>query len=483
MGSSNEVYLTNTSDNLLARRIFVIALTLLSQERKCVLDNLVDTNCIEAYIVINETLVSEVYRKLQIESLSLSISKPLRGYDDKLFETLIIYFLLLDLKVNDHKKGLCPMLIAPLRYYSVILEKPWMNKHGVLLNMMRNKILFVLGRYEHDYNATSSLSSLLFVLDSTYTSTLKTILSLYPLSVSKRSLISIVEDETTREINSLQKDENIDISEVGAAAYYRLARDKNNKLFSLTIDGNNITPFTSGSSRDPRVPVNKLYPCESGRKYKKCCGSNISIYINKIEILIYKELLAKLLSKYYNYIDIFDRTKADELSPYRIYNYKLKFTENRNKIELSKSQIYSIFDYKLKQVKKYLDEYLKKDFIISSYALFASLVLFAEKSNKKLRFYIDYRKLNIITKRNRYSISLIDEVLTRIQEYKYITRLNIIAIFNKLRIHSNSENFTIFVISLEAYKYKVLSFGLTNNSATYQQYINNILFEYLNDFC
>ena len=40
--------------------------------------------------------------------------------------------------------------------------------------------------------------------------------------------------------------------------------------------------------------------------------------------------------------------KADELLSYRIYDYKLEFTKNRDKIELSKSRIYSIFDYKLK---------------------------------------------------------------------------------------------------------------------------------------
>ena len=49
-------------------------------------------------------------------------------------------------------------------------------------------------------------------------------------------------------------------------------------------------------------------------------------------------------------------------------------------------------------------------------------------------------------------------------------------------MHSNNENFIIFVISFEIYKYRVLSFELTNESAIYQQYMNDILFEYLNDF-
>ena len=42
---------------------------------------------------------------------------------------------------------------------------------------------------------------------------------------------------------------------------------------------------------------------------------------------------------------------------------------------------------------------------------------------------------------------------------------------------------TTFRTCYESYKCKVLPFDLTNRPATYQQYINNILFNYLDDFC
>ena len=129
-----------------------------------------------------------------------------------------------------------------------------------------------------------------------------------------------------------------------------------------------------------------------------------------------------------------------------------------------------------------MNEHLKKEFIVSNHASFASFVLFIKKSNEELRFCVDYKKLNAIIKKNRYFISLIDEVLIKIQDYKYFTRLNIITAFNKLRMYSNNEDFIIFVISLEVYKNRMLSFELTNNSIIYQQYINDIFFEYLNDF-
>ena len=85
---------------------------------------------------------------------------------------------------------------------------------------------------------------------------------------------------------------------------------------------------------------------------------------------------------------------------YYFYNYKLKFNNSFNKIKLLKSRIYLILEYKLKQIKKYLNKYLKKGFIILSYILFILFILFAEKLNKELRFYINYRKLNAIIKRN-----------------------------------------------------------------------------------
>ena len=178
-------------------------------------------------------------------------------------------------------------------------------------------------------------------------------------------------------------------------------------------------------------------------------------------------MLNKLFINYYNYANVFDRSQTNILFSHRFYDHKLKFTKGTNKNILFKNRIYLILDYKFEQIKKYLNKHFKKKFIILNYALLISFVLFIEKSNKELRFYVNYRKLNAIIKRNRYFVLLIDEILTRIQDCKYLIRLNIITIFNKLRMHSNNENFIIFVIFLKVYKYQVLSFELTNDSITY----------------
>ena len=72
-------------------------------------------------------------------------------------------------------------------------------------------------------------------------------------------------------------------------------------------------------------------------------------------------MLNKLFINYHNYANVFDKSQANILSLYRFYNYKLEFAEGANKNTLFKSRIYSILDYKLERIKKYLNEHLKKN--------------------------------------------------------------------------------------------------------------------------
>ena len=133
-------------------------------------------------------------------------------------------------------------------------------------------------------------------------------------------------------------------------------------------------------------------------------------------------------------------------------------------------------------MKKYITENLKKDFIKFSKAFYSVPILFTLKVNGDLWFCVNYWGFNAIIKCNCYSILLIDEMLIQILSCKYMTCVNIIATFNKLQIHSDSEDLTIFITSLNIFKYKVLFFSLTNGLTSYQQYMNEVLFDFFNHF-
>ena len=133
-------------------------------------------------------------------------------------------------------------------------------------------------------------------------------------------------------------------------------------------------------------------------------------------------------------------------------------------------------------MKEYIAENFKKNFIEFSKAFYFTSILFTLKINKDLWFCINYWEFNIIMKCNCYFILLIDKVLMQILDCKYITHMNIITTFNKLWMYLNNENLTIFITFFSTFKYKILPFSLTNESVFYQQYINKVLFNFLNCF-
>ena len=88
---------------------------------------------------------------------------------------------------------------------------------------------------------------------------------------------------------------------------------------------------------------------------------------------------------------------------------------------------------KLLILRKTLNELLDKGFIRVSNSLVGAPVLFVKKEGG-LRFYMDYRGLNDITRKDRYSLPLIKETLSGISKVRYFIKLDITAVFYKIRI-------------------------------------------------
>ncbi len=95
-------------------------------------------------------------------------------------------------------------------------------------------------------------------------------------------------------------------------------------------------------------------------------------------------------------------------------------------------------------LRKTLTEYLDKNFIRISSSSAAAPVLFARKPSGGLRFCVDYRALNAITRKDRYPLPLIRETLRLISRAKWLTKLDITAVFHKIRITEGDEWKTAF---------------------------------------
>jgi len=105
------------------------------------------------------------------------------------------------------------------------------------------------------------------------------------------------------------------------------------------------------------------------------------------------------------------KTESDKLAPHRLYDHQIELEKDALTSDLKFHLLYCILSKELEVVKKYLVENLDKGFIESSQALFTAPVLFTKKPDRSLCFYIDFRKLNLLIKKDWYPLPLIDETL------------------------------------------------------------------------
>jgi hypothetical protein len=186
----------------------------------------------------------------------------------------------------------------------------------------------------------------------------------------------------------------------------------------------------------------------------------------------------KLSSQYSDLAEVFNEFVTNLLSKHDSQNLAI----DTQKISSSFESFYNFSENEFKMLRKYLNKYLKNEFIISSKSICAASILFIKKNTSELRLCVDYRELNALIVKNRYLFSLISEMLNRIIDVKYFIKLNIIAAYNKIRIKKKNEWKTAFRTCYDMYEYRVVSFELVNASTAFQTYINVALREYLDVF-
>jgi vacuolar-type H+-ATPase catalytic subunit A/Vma1 len=144
---------------------------------------------------------------------------------------------------------------------------------------------------------------------------------------------------------------------------------------------------------------------------------NLKIQLKKQKNNIVTDSKSVVSSKYHDFLDVFFKKKADVLSSHRKHDHRIEL-EKDHESDHEYASLYNLSEDELQLIKKYLKKHLDKDFIESSTISYASLILFVKKSERELRFCVNYRKLNAITKKNRYSISLIAETIARLFKAK-----------------------------------------------------------------
>ncbi len=487
----------NFEDNLFDDKSIIVNCTLdLDNDSEYKIKAMIDNECIE-YSFVDINIAHKVCEQLKIVSLKLNKSREVKNYDERRDKNIthVIYSFMI---IQNHTKSSISMMIIKLSQHSIILNKSGMKKHDVSYHDHDDSISFYfdhcnhLEAFEHFYfeqtKKKNSFSKRIFFdqseiienkeikfffektnnskmilkrttsiefrkrlierrMNESWRKKLRKIETSSSRILRKESKMNSFYDEISQKFHDESTDEKstIEIHLIAVASFNVLSRQKDVKIFVVSM-------------KDLKIQLKKQ-------------ESNTVIDFKSV-----------VLFEYHDFLNVFFKEKADILSSHRKHDHRIEL-EKDHEFDHEYASLYNLSEEELLLVKKYLKEHLDKNFIESSIASYASLILFAKKSDDELRFCVNYRKLNAIIKKNRYSIFLIAETIARLSKAKWMIKIDIRHAFNRIRMHfKENEDLITFRIKYDTYKYLMMSFELINESSIFQNFMNDTLMNYFDKF-
>ena len=132
-------------------------------------------------------------------------------------------------------------------------------------------------------------------------------------------------------------------------------------------------------------------------------------------------------------------------------------------------------------LKRQLEKWLRQDVIETSRSPWNFCLVASMKKNNKIRWCLDLRKLNNISRKDAFSIPNIEDLLSRLAYSKVFTVLDLSGAFHVIKIKKEDREKTSFNTCFGAFQHKRLCFGLANAPATFARLISQVLQDIPND--
>ena len=223
----------------------------------------------------------------------------------------------------------------------------------------------------------------------------------------------------------------------------------------------------------------------SGIIEPESCSARVAVpvpgssYVDDALAAEYADLRPQVPHDYHDYLDVFSKRKGTTLPPRRSHNHHINLMDDTTP---PFSPIYSLSEVEQLALRDFLDDNLKNQFIRPSQSSAGAPILFIKKKDGSLRLAVDYRGLNKITKKDRYPLPLIPDLLDRLRSARIFTKLDLRGAYNLVRIAEGDEWKTAFRTRYGSYEFQVMHYGLTNAPASFQRFMNEV-FKGMLDVC
>ncbi|KAK3551952.1 hypothetical protein QTP70_031641 [Hemibagrus guttatus] len=179
---------------------------------------------------------------------------------------------------------------------------------------------------------------------------------------------------------------------------------------------------------------------------------------------------------YAPFSDVFCPKRASKLPPHRPWDCAIDLLPGE---PVPRGRIYPLSIPEEKAMEEYIKEALAQGYIRPSTSPAASSFFFVAKKDGGLRPCIDYRALNQITVKFRYPLPLVPAALEHLRGATIFTKLDLRSAYNLIWILEGDEWKTAFITPTGHYEYLVMPYGLANAPSVFQDFIHEVLREFL----
>ncbi len=127
------------------------------------------------------------------------------------------------------------------------------------------------------------------------------------------------------------------------------------------------------------------------------------------------------------------------------------------------------------EIARLLNDMQSNNVIQPSNSPWASPVVLVRKKDGTLRFCVDYRGLNSVTKSDQFPLPRIDDMLDQLGKAQYFSTLDLAAGYWQIKVGEESREKTAFVTQQGLFEFRVMPFGLTNAPAVFQRLMQKVV--------
>ena len=146
--------------------------------------------------------------------------------------------------------------------------------------------------------------------------------------------------------------------------------------------------------------------------------------------------LSHIPEDYHDFADVFNKAKADTLAPHRPYDLKINLEEGASP---PVGVMYSLSQLELQVLWEFIDEHIRIGFIWPSSSPHGAPVLFVHKKDSSFRLCVDFRGLNKISKKDRYPLPFISDLLSTVGKACIYTTLDLRHAYHLVRVAEGDE--------------------------------------------